>query len=90
VFLRECTSSDRLIGETMDNQHKKIKGYRDLSQEEIDLMNKIKSLGNQLGELISEVASVQSTDKTWIAEASTDLQKGIMCLVRAVARPESF
>ncbi len=27
----------------MDNQHQKIKGYRDLSQAEIDLMNKIKT-----------------------------------------------
>jgi hypothetical protein len=26
----------------MDNQHKKIKGYRDLSQAEIDAMNQIK------------------------------------------------
>ena len=27
----------------MDDQHTKIKGYRDLTQTEIDLMNKIKS-----------------------------------------------
>jgi len=26
----------------MDNQHKKIKGYRDLSEEEIALMNEAK------------------------------------------------
>lgn len=32
----------------MDNQHKKIKGYRDLSQEEIDLMNRIKEKGQEL------------------------------------------
>lgn len=29
----------------MENQHRKITGYRELSQEEIDLMNEIKSLG---------------------------------------------
>mgnify|MGYP000706306328 CR=1 FL=1 len=28
----------------MDNQHQKIKGYRDLSQEEIDLMNAVKAV----------------------------------------------
>lgn len=39
----------------MDNQHKQIKGYRDLSQEEIDLMNKIKALAEQVGELVEEV-----------------------------------
>ena len=39
----------------MDNQHKQIKGYRDLSQEEIDLMNKIKALAEQVGELVKDV-----------------------------------
>ncbi len=28
----------------MDNQHRKIKGYRDLTQDEIDLMNEAKAL----------------------------------------------
>lgn len=27
----------------MDNQHRKISGYRELSQAEIDLMNRIKA-----------------------------------------------
>ncbi|ANA48987.1 hypothetical protein PaMx41_ORF24 [Pseudomonas phage PaMx41] len=36
----------------MDNQHKKIKGYRDLSQEEIDMMNRVKELGSQFEKLI--------------------------------------
>ena len=27
----------------MENQHRKITGYRDLTQEEIDLMNEIKA-----------------------------------------------
>jgi hypothetical protein len=39
----------------MDNQHKQIKGYRDLSQNEIDLMNKIKALAEQVGELVNEL-----------------------------------
>jgi hypothetical protein len=40
----------------MENQHQKITGYRDLSQTEIDLMNKIKALGATLEEHIAEVA----------------------------------
>ena len=32
----------------MENQHQKIKGYRDLSQEELDLMNEIKQQGKFL------------------------------------------
>lgn len=39
----------------MENQHKLIKGYRDLSQEEIDLMNKIKELASQVGEVVKQV-----------------------------------
>lgn len=39
----------------LDNQHKQIKGYRDLSQDEIDLMNKIKSVGEILDNLTKKV-----------------------------------
>lgn len=74
----------------MDNQHQKIKGYRDLSQEEIDLMNKIKAQGEQLRELISELQAIKTVDGRWIAIGKTDLQTGIMALVRAVAQPTTF
>lgn len=46
----------------MENQHKKIKGYRDLSQEEIDLLNRIKEKGAELLALHSELANRLSTD----------------------------
>lgn len=45
----------------MDNQHQKIKGYRDLSQEEIDLMNEIKAKGAELGVLVDRVYDYIST-----------------------------
>ena len=45
----------------MDNQHKKIKGYRDLSQEEIDLMNRIKAKGEEVGELINELETLRNS-----------------------------
>lgn len=41
----------------MDNQHQKIKGYRDLSQAEIDLMNEIKAMGEQLQALCTKLDS---------------------------------
>jgi hypothetical protein len=44
----------------MDNQHRQIKGYRELSQEEIDLMNEIKSKGVELGELIGKLSAAQA------------------------------
>lgn len=39
----------------MDNQHLKISGYRELSQEEIDLMNEIKNLGLKFDRLSLKV-----------------------------------
>lgn len=39
----------------MENQHRKISGYRELSQPEIDLMNKIKQVGPQVESLMREV-----------------------------------
>jgi hypothetical protein len=41
----------------MDNQHRQIKGYRELSQAEIDLMNEIKTKGAELQALLSKVDS---------------------------------
>lgn len=74
----------------MDNQHKKIKGYRDLSQAEIDVMNAVKEQGEKLRLMLDEIKAISDTDKRWIAIAETHLQQGIMAAVRAVAKPESF
>lgn len=42
----------------MENQHQKIKGYRDLTQEEIDLMNEVKEKGAELGVLIEKLDGI--------------------------------
>ncbi len=74
----------------MDNQHKLIKGYRDLSQAEIDAMNQAKDIGVQMGTLIEHLEGNEDIDKRWLAIAKTDLQKGVMSLVRSIARPSVF
>ena len=74
----------------MDNQHKHIKGYRDLSQAEIDAMNNIKNLASQVGNLINELKDDPNVDQRWLSIAQTDLQKGFMSAVRSVAKPDSF
>lgn len=86
----------------MDNQHTKITGYRDLSQSEIDLMNRIKALANDVGDLVQEMehmpneANPNAPDGStqpngrWLNIARTDLQKGFMALTRSVAKPTSF
>lgn len=114
----------------MENQHRKIKGYRELSQEEVDLMNRIKEKGAELLALQAELAGRLDTDTEvklaearrsiqgmeyegrhytvyngntdecheyrrfeaaeplrWAAIGKTDIQTGIMALVRAVAQP---
>jgi hypothetical protein len=113
----------------MENQHRKIKGYRELSQEEVDLMNRIKEKGAELLTLQAELAGRLDTDAEvklanarrsiegheyegrpynvyngntdecreyrrfeeaeplrWAAIGKTDIQTGIMALVRAVGQ----
>ncbi len=74
----------------MDNQHRKIKGYRELSQAEIDLMNEIKTKGAELGGLVQKLRAAEGLDQRWVSIGSTDLQTGLMALTRAVAQPTFF
>jgi hypothetical protein len=74
----------------LQDQHKKITGYRDLSQAEIDAMNEVKAMGEQVRELTEKVSAIEGVDKRWVAIAITDLQKGFMSLTRATAKPTSF
>ena len=74
----------------MDNQHRKIKGYRELNQEEIDAMNGVKAMGVKLGELVEKLENNKDLDQRWIESGKTDLQKGLMALTRSIARPEFF
>ena len=74
----------------MENQHRKIKGYRELNQEEIDAMNEVKAMGIKLGELVEKLERNQDLDQRWVESGKTDLQKGLMALTRSIARPEFF
>ena len=74
----------------VENQHQKIKGYRDLSQKEIDLMNDAKGRAEGVGALVKMLEDIPGIDKRWLAIAKTDLQKGFMALVRSIAQPTTF
>lgn len=74
----------------MHNQHAMIKGYRDLSQTEIDAMNNVKNLAISVGIILDGVTALPDVDKRWAAIAKTDLQTGFMALIRAIARPTTF
>lgn len=74
----------------MENQHRKIKGYRELDEREIALMNQIKEQGRVLGEIVDELRATDGLDQRWVSIGATDLQTGLMALTRAVAKPEFF
>jgi hypothetical protein len=75
----------------MENQHKHIKGYRDLSQAEIDAMNKGKELAAQVGAWIDELQAQDiMLDQRAVALGKTNLQQGFMWAIRGIAQPTSF
>ena len=74
----------------MENQHRHIKGFRDLSEAEIELMNEIKTKGAELGELVEKLRATDGLDQRWISIGATDLQTGLMALTRSVAKPTFF
>ena len=71
-------------------QQPKITGYRQLNEHEAKLMNEIKEHGVKLGELTQKLRGHEGLDQRWVAIGTTDLQQGLMALVRAVAQPTSF
>lgn len=74
----------------MDNQHRHIKGYRELSPAEVAQMNEVKAVAADVGALVDRVLQLPTIDRRWAAEGRTDLQKGFMSLVRAIAQPTTF
>lgn len=74
----------------MENQHRHIKGYRELSQEEIDMMNEGKALAEQCGAFIEKLQAAGDTDKRWVAISRTHLQEGFMSAIRSIAKPTTF
>lgn len=75
----------------MKDQHKLIKGYRDLTQAEIDLMNRIKQAEAEvIAPLVNELKGMGGgADQRWVAIGRTHMQEGFSALVRAVAQPET-
>lgn len=74
----------------VENQHRQIKGYRELNEHEIAMMNLVKGHGESLGELIEQLRDMPETDKRWVSIGATDLQTGLMALTRAIAKPTFF
>lgn len=73
----------------MKDQHTKIKGYRDLTQDEIDAMNSVKLIEVRLAALWDSLSAVPGVDRRDLALARTHFEDGCIRAVRAVARPQS-
>jgi len=73
----------------MENQHRRIKGYRDLAPAEVDMVNLIKEQEAAFANLWKTVLALPDTDKRWASIARTHFEEGTSALVRSVARPES-
>lgn len=74
----------------MDNQHRHIKGYRDLNQAEISAMNELKALAEECRKGLEAVAVIDGHDGRALAIARTEMQTAFMWAVRAIARPTTF
>ncbi len=76
----------------MDNQHKLIRGYRDLTPAEIEAMNRGKDLAEDVGRWLDEIIMEGkfSPDLRWLAIGRTQLQQGFMAAIRGIARPSTF
>lgn len=74
----------------MSQQPERIRGYRHLTNEEIALVNEVKAKAEEVGELMRRLQALPEIDKRWLAIGTTDLQKGFMGVVRAIAQPSTF
>lgn len=72
----------------MDNQHKLIAGYRDLTQAEIDLINEWKRLEMLLDTQLSQLDARGTAQARWNAMARTHLETGVMYAIKALAYPK--
>lgn len=58
-----------------------IKGYKDLTEDQVNKINTLKSLGEAL---IHFILKLEESDSRWKAIALTDIEKGCMSAVRSI------
>lgn len=68
-----------------------ITGYRQLNETDAKWINEAKELAEQVSAFVERMKDQGETfDQRWVSIGATDLQKGFMSLVRAVAQPTTF
>lgn len=92
-----------MTGKLKSTGQPKILGYRELTEAEIDLMNRIKAKAEEVNALVQEADNLAEATRLensllyttaephrWAYEGSNLLQQGFMALTRSVAKPTSF
>jgi len=69
---------------------KQIKCYRDLSKEEVVLLNEAKTLADSCSTLINKLKALEGPNQRWVSIGAIDLQKGFMGLIRGIEQPTTF
>lgn len=66
-----------------------VKGYRELTQEDVERINEIKDMETAVGSFWKVLTSEDPCDKRWAAIARTHFEEGFSALVRSIAQPEN-
>ena len=74
----------------MENQHRAIKDSLNQRLQRIRVMDDITAQGEHLGALVATLKQMPELDQRWVSIGATDLQKGLMALMRAVAKRTTF
>lgn len=65
-----------------------IKGYRKLTQDEIDMVNRLKDFERNFNELIDFIQSeAEELDTVWLNDGILGVKKGLMSVTRSITRP---
>lgn len=64
-----------------------VRGYRDLTDDEVALINTIKELQEHLAVVWASVYMREETDHRWADIAKGHLEEGVSALVRSIAKP---
>jgi len=68
----------------------KITGHRQLTDDELQLINEGKALAEKVGCYVEKISEMSGIDLRWLSTGKTDLQKGFMSVIRSIAKPTTF
>lgn len=68
----------------------KITGYRQLTENEVALMNEGKALAELCGVYCDKLYSDTTLDQRWVRLGVEQVQMGFMALIRSIAQPTTF